>query len=386
MPTPTGADGRGERVLVLAPLGRDAAVVCETLGKAGLHCTVCGDMYDLCDKVAEGVGAALLTEEVLTPQGTSALSETLKVQPRWSDVPLVLFVDSARQGLEGNSTLQTLLPENATLLERPVRAPTLVTVTRSALRARRRQYEVRDLLARLEEANETLEARVETRVKEVRTLASELSLAEGRERSRLAQRLHDEVQQELFGVQFALRDAQAQAERLDEKPRQRLQDAYDLLRQCIATSRAITGDLSPPGLQGEGLAEVFGWLADHMRQRFGLSVEVKAPQELSTLPEGLQVLLFTVVRELLFNVVKHARSDRATVTLRESKGQLEVEVADKGRGFDPHKVESGVAKETGLGLASVRSRLAFFGGRLNVHSVPGDGSSFTVVLPTSSLP
>lgn len=377
---PTGTDRLGERVLVFAPLGRDAAVVCTTLCEAGVSCAVCHDMSDLCDKLAEGAGALLLTEEVLTPQGTAVLSKVLRFQPSWSDVPLVLFADSGKRGLESADVLQRFQLENVTLLERPVRAPTLITVLRSALRARCRQYEVRDLLTQLEEANATLE----TRVREVRALASELSLAEGRERSRLAQRLHDELQQDLFAVQFALHDAQKQAERLDEKPRKRLKEAYELVRTVIATSRAITNDLNPLILDA-GLVENLCWLADRMGQRFKLSVEVTAPQELAVLPEGLQALLFTVVRELLFNVVKHAHSDRATVTVREVEGGLEVEVADQGRGFDLHTVKSGVAKETGLGLDSVQNRLAFFAGRLDVHSVPGKGSTFTIVLPTSSL-
>lgn len=381
----TGAES--ERVLILAPLGRDAAVACEALGGAGLVCTVCRDLSDLRDKLGEGAGAALLTQEVLTPRGLEELVEALAAQPAWSDLPLVLFVSSSQAGADKRSleTVQALaFGQDVTVLERPVRALTLVTVMRSALRSRRRQYEVRDLLAQLSEVNESLEARVEARVAEVRSLVSELTLAEARERRRIAQLLHDELQQELFAVQYALHDVQAQAERLGDKPRARLQEAYELLRATIKNSRGLTRDLSPP-LQGEGLVEALHWLAARVHELYKLRITLRAPAALSSLNEGLETLLFTVVRELLFNIVKHAGVDTATVTLAETMDCLVVEVADRGRGFDVGQVQSGVAKETGLGLESVRQRLELFGGGLELVSRPGEGTTATLKVPVASF-
>ena len=378
----TGAES--ERILILAPLGRDAAVACEALGGAGLACTVCRDLNDLRDKLIEGAGAVLLTQEVLTPRGVKELEEVLAAQPAWSDLPLVLFVGSSRAGAGRLLEPVSAFGQDVTVLERPVRTLALITVMRSALHSRRRQYEIRDLLAQLSEANELLERRVEARVAEVRSLVSELTLAEARERHRIAQLLHDELQQELFAVQYALHDALAQAERLDDKPRARLQEAYTLLRDAIRNSRGLTRDLSPP-LQGEGLVEALHWLTARVHELYKLRITLRAPAALSVLNEGLETLLFAVVRELLFNIVKHAGVDTATVTLTETMDCLVVEVVDRGRGFDPEQVQSGVAKETGLGLESVRKRLQLFGGGLELVSRPGEGTTATLKVPIASF-
>ena len=123
-----------------------------------------------------------------------------------------------------------------------------------------------------------------------------------------------------------------------------------------------------------------------MQELHGLQVNLRVARELPLPHEVLRVLLFQIVRELLFNVVKHAGVSEATVTLRqEAAGTLEIEVADQGQGFDPAHLESAISKETGLGLGSIQNRLEFFGGGLEVLSAPGEGSSFTIVLPTASL-
>ena len=154
---------KAERVLVLAPAGREGALACEVLSNAGLGCAVLPDMARFCEALP-GVGAALLTEEALSPPAAARLKEALEAQPAWSDLPLVLFVSRGRGA--GYPDLQALGPRrNVTLLEKPVRPPTLITVMQAALRARARQYEVRDLLGQLEDANTRLEERVEARTR-----------------------------------------------------------------------------------------------------------------------------------------------------------------------------------------------------------------------------
>ena len=240
--------------------------------------------------------------------------------------------------------------------------------------------------AELKELNATLEQRVSERTRAVRQLAAELTLAESRERHRIAQLLHDELQQQLHGVQFALHDTQRFLDSSDVKAGQgRLEEAYKLLRTALSISRGLTSDLSPTVLSDEGLIEALHWLATRMQELHGLQVNLRVAKELPLPHDALRVLLFQIVRELLFNVVKHAGVGEATVTLRQEAGTLEIEVADQGQGFDPAHLVSTISKETGLGLASIQNRLEFFGGGLEVLSAPGKGSSFTIVLPTASL-
>lgn len=158
------------RILVLAPAGRDAALLGNVLSQVGLISAPCQGSGDLHDKLRAGAGAVLLTEEALSAQITTALRGIIAAQPTWSDLPLVLLVGHARQNLEvlGREA-------NMTVLERPTSISTLMTVVRAALRARRRQYQVRDLLAQEEAANEQLERQVVTRTAELQASHREIA-------------------------------------------------------------------------------------------------------------------------------------------------------------------------------------------------------------------
>ncbi len=151
------ADALEVLVLVLAPLGRGGA-----LEGAGLACTVAAEA-DLPGALRRGVGVLLLTEEALTPVTRGVLTRATETQPDWSDLPLVLLLNPSGQP---GQKLAPGLGDAATVLERPTRAATLVTVVRAALKARR-QYQVRDLL-REQEANARLETRVAKRTAELR--------------------------------------------------------------------------------------------------------------------------------------------------------------------------------------------------------------------------
>ncbi len=131
----------GERILVLAPFGRDGALAEQALGAGGLEARACRDIEDLCREIAAGAGAAVLTEEALFPAAAARLEAALAEQPPWSDLPLIVFG-------KGESSIGHAA--NVTLLDRPVRIRTLLSAARAALRARRRQYQARDLLAVLE--------------------------------------------------------------------------------------------------------------------------------------------------------------------------------------------------------------------------------------------
>ena len=144
-----------DQVLVLAPMGRDASLTANILCGAGLDTQVCETMEDLARETRVGAGCALLTEEALSSSDVKVLARALRRQPPWSDFPLIIFTS---RGDITHARVRTLSFfegfRNVTFFERPVRIMTLVSVVHAALAARRRQYEVRDLLARLERAIE----------------------------------------------------------------------------------------------------------------------------------------------------------------------------------------------------------------------------------------
>ncbi|MFT3765278.1 MAG: ATP-binding protein [Minicystis sp.] len=150
MPLRADPGQRRDLVLVLAPTGRDAETVQAVLHEAGLTSERCADVAALCRGIAAGAGAALVAEEALSPGAIEALNATLGEQAPWSDLPIVLVTGAGEHHEARLRTVQLLDPAgNVTILERPFRKLTLVTAFESALRARRRQYQMREMTAAL---------------------------------------------------------------------------------------------------------------------------------------------------------------------------------------------------------------------------------------------
>lgn len=229
-------------------------------------------------------------------------------------------------------------------------------------------HALKETEAALRTLNETLEKRVRDRTRQVRSLSRSLALAEQHERQRLAYVLHDDLQQLLAGAKMAVPLA-------DEHLNQILDRAIDL-------TRSLSHELAPPLLAEENLPELLRWLAERKRQLYGLDIEVQVDPR-ARLPEAdLRILVYHILRELLFNVAKHAGTNRARVAVEQRGSYLCVVVEDAGAGFDPAALTE--AATSGLGLASVRERLELVGGLLDVDSAPGAGTRVTIEVP--SLP
>ncbi|HSB67825.1 MAG TPA: PAS domain S-box protein [Candidatus Methylomirabilis sp.] len=218
----------------------------------------------------------------------------------------------------------------------------------------------------------------------LRALAGELTLAEHRERRRIAQVLHDHLQQLLVGAKFQVVGL---ARTGDGEIRQAAQGIQALLEESLTVSRSLTAELSPPILAEAGVTLALEWLARWMADKHGLAVELAVEPDVPAGAGDVRVLLYEAVRELLFNVVKHAGVKSASVTLRRGQnGQVQIVVADSGVGFDPATLTPASADAGGFGLFSVRERLELVGGRLEVESAPGQGSRFTLTVPLGAPP
>ena len=146
-----------ERVLVLAPTRRDAELACSTLHNAGIACLPCESLAQVCDAIAEGAGAALLTEESLAPEYVRPLVAALADQPPWSDLPLLVLTRGGADSPAAVHAMESL--GNVMLLERPVRITAMVSAVHTALRARQKQLQIRDHLVLRRLAEGTLERR-----------------------------------------------------------------------------------------------------------------------------------------------------------------------------------------------------------------------------------
>jgi signal transduction histidine kinase/response regulator RpfG family c-di-GMP phosphodiesterase len=142
-----GTGSRPLRILLLAPTGRDAETTVQILSRAGFASEACAEAEELCRGIEEGAGLAIVTAEALTPRAMRRLAETFAAQPRWSEIPLMIFVAQPEMD-RATRSFEALGPHaHVTLVDRPIHVKTLLSSVRTSLRSRLRQYEIRDLLA-----------------------------------------------------------------------------------------------------------------------------------------------------------------------------------------------------------------------------------------------
>lgn len=254
----------------------------------------------------------------------------------------------------------------------------LTCIVQDVTTRKQAETELRQTRDELEQRVRERTAEMEIRAIQLTRLASELILAEQRERRRLAEILHDDLQQLLV----AARIQTEQLRHSDSSPvhNSTIDLVHHTLNEAIESTRSLMRDLSPPILYRSGLPAALQWLANDMQQKQQLSVDVKTEGVFEDLPETLNVFFYTAARELLFNVVKHAGTFNAALRLSREGKSILLEVTDSGKGFDPSAVHRS-GEYCGFGLFSIKERTEFLGGQLIVESERGTGSRFAVNVP-----
>ncbi len=217
---------------------------------------------------------------------------------------------------------------------------------------------------------------------QLRALATEITLAEERARRKLASELHDGPAQNLTGISLALAAMKRGLE--DKQQLERIVEIEQVLADTTLQTRTLMLELAPPGLHESGLVEALRWLAERVRQQQRLMVSVEEDGAPKPLEDQVTVLLFQTVRELLQNVVKHARSKRATVRLTVDRDQLMLDVVDPGVGFEVNSINRLPTRHGGFGLFNIRERLKLMGGNIDIHSVVGEGTTVRIRVPLKS--
>ena len=232
---------------------------------------------------------------------------------------------------------------------------------------------VRDVTER-----KSLENKLLNYQQELRSLAAQMGQTEERERRRIAEGLHDQVSQTLAVAHLKLEtlrvapSARDRAQLMDQ-----LQAALD---QMDTDVRSLTFELSPPMLYALGIEAAIKWFAEQLTRQHGLRVRVEEDGHAKPLHEDTRALLFRCVRELLVNVVKHARAQTAVVRLCREGDRIGIEVADDGCGFAASELGS-PGSHGGFGLFSIRERLHFAGGELRIESQIGHGTRCALSVP-----
>jgi two-component system CheB/CheR fusion protein len=277
-----------------------------------------------------------------------------------------------------------------TLLERPVSTLTLMRSVQVALRSRRRQYQVRDLVSQLANLNQTLEQRVAERTaqaveqaKKLQLLSAQLSLAEEVERRRIAEMLHEDLQQLLVAARMQLAALCRTRDASEREPIAR--EIADALERSFRLTRSLSVELAPPVLYEHGLAAALEWLAAETRKNYDVEVTVEADSSANPKAADVRIFLFRAVRELLLNSVKHATGSALHVTMQHLRpDKVRIIVADGGPGFDPTSLDAQLTGSQKFGLFNIRERVSSFGGEFHINSSPKRGTQITLSLRRGS--
>lgn len=370
-----------ERVLVLTPSGRDATLAAGTLAHAGIPHVICLGVAELCAGIEEGAAAAVIASEALGSDAIARVRASLDAQPAWSELPLIVLTPPGGSTERSRRMFELLMRlGNVTTLERPMHAVGLIVTLRAALRARRRQYEIRDLVAQLEDAV--------------------------RQRERFLAILGHELRNPLSAIRNAVQLAQMRSDRAPELARpfamiQRQSRVLDrLVDDLLDVARVTSGKI----VLRRAIVDVSAVARQAVEQQEPAFRDRGIRLAYEPAPEPLPVdadpeRLEQVLTNLLTNACKYTPTG-GTVAVRVGRegGRARVAVADDGVGiprellpaiFDLFAQADGSLDRAqgglGIGLTLARSIAELHGGSLHAASDgPGTGSVFTLRLPVAA--
>jgi len=378
---------RNVRVLVAAPTRRDGQVTCALLDQSGVFCETIDSLEQLAIEIGEGVGALMLTDVALAAPGITAVLDALAAQPPWSDVPVILLTPDRQHSPVVERVLSVLT--NVTVIDRPASARSMVSAVLAALRARRRQYQLRDQMMELRHVERALRDADRRKDEFLATLAHELRNPLAPIRTGLS-------------VQSMLPTDSPEAARVREMMQRQLLLLIKLIDDLLDVSRIATGKVV---LQRERV---------DMRAVVASAIEGSQPAVTAgghhlqlCLPDaevcvlGDPLRLAQVISNLINNAAKYTRTGgRIGVTLVEEHGEAVVRVIDDGMGIPPEMLDHVFEMFTqvdrtleraqgglGIGLSLVRRLTQLHGGSVAASSPGNDqGSTFTLRLPAIALP
>ncbi len=388
-----------KRVLVLPATTKDFELTREVLHRAGIQGVSCVELGDLIEKAKKGAGAILIVEEAIVGKQGKRLSAFLTSQPSWSEIPLLIL---ARSGAD-SAGIANAMDEygNVTVLERPTRIAALVSAVRSALRARSRQYQVRDDAIALEAARDELENRVKTRTVELRdanrrlekkmmeteaaerraySLLRELVTAQESERARIARDLHDELGQQITSLRLQLTNLEHNL--ADNK---NLDPALALIEhqaEKIDTQVSfLAWKIRPTSIEELGLSEALAGYIREWSRNVDIEAEFRSGPPLANrlLPE-IEVNVYRIMQEALNNVAKYAAATQVAVLLATDDKKLSLIVEDNGKGFDTGSLQSS-GSDGGLGISGMQERASLLGGIFEIESSTRTGTAVYVNIP-----
>ena len=405
-----------ERVLILAPVGRDASMMAELFTRHKLETHICRSLADCCVQMNSSVGALVLTEEALEVANISELLQALHTQPQWSELPVIVLTTGGESRLVRLLELAREAAGSVTLLERPIGTNTLLRSLEVALTSRRRQYQVRDLLeqqrynhvllqlandqladrarqleglvelrtAKLTQSNKQLKREITERERaeaDRDLLHRRLLAAQEEERRRIACELHDQMGQNLTALNLGLKSL------LNTDPRWKklrgiVRPLQELATQTARDLHRVALELRPAALDDLGLVKAIRNLTQTWSARCRIDVDFEARKyESSGISSEIETTLYRVIQEGLNNIAKHSGAKRVGLVLRRAADHIQTIIQDDGRGFNTAAAHSDPNGNGHLGLLGIRERLGNIGGSLTLKSAPRRGVTLIVRVP-----
>lgn len=380
-----GSSHNEQRILILAPTAKDAAICQKLLDEAAMPAAVCPDLASICREMGQGAAAAMIAEEAIPLEQIDPLLAALEQQPAWSDFPLLILVREGESSPISLQLLETL--GNVTLLERPVRVPTLVSALRTAQRARNRQYQIRDLLAQARETAEQLRQEARGKDEFLAMLAHELRnpLAPIRNGVEIL-KLELTNQPGRHVLPMMERQVNHMVRLVDD-----LLDVSRILRGKITLRNEVL-DLGT--ILGQAIETAHPLIAEQGHQL----IVSYGPGSMPV--EGDSVRLTQVFANILNNAAKYTEPGGQITIETERLGDRRflVSIRDTGIGIAPEmlprvfdlfsQAERSLDRSQGglgLGLTLVKRLVDMHGGEVRVYSEgPGQGTEFQVELPAAA--
>ncbi len=379
---------KGECMFIIAPVGQDAETMAAVLDAEGFETQICRRLDEYSERITDDAGALLLTEEALESAQGSLLLDLLKAQPPWSELPLIILTSGGESRRVGLLNLAARAAGSVTLLERPISTLTLLRSVQVALRSRRRQYHLRDLVTQFANSNEMLDYRVRERTAKLsaanKQLKNEIERRKGlegeilaisdREQQRLGQELHDGLCQHLTAVAFMARSV---ATRLRNH---RVIDAADiekiaqLVNDAASDARDLSRALHRMDVDSAGLVTALQDLVDREIWKIPCRLEVKPSFHIGD--DLAAAHLFRIAREAVINANKHAQAREIVIKLEQVGKEMVLRVTDDGIGLSKER-----ELRRGLGLHIMNYRAQLMGARLEIDSPKRGGTCVSCYLP-----
>jgi signal transduction histidine kinase len=402
--------GPGE-VLLCAPFGKDPEILQRIVLSEISDCLPCTSLDEVAQRISDVTDCILLTEEAVAPRAFSAFQEALRKQPPWSDVPIVLMASAGANPSRGATLfLSKLQGANISILERPARIPTILSVLRTAKSARNRQREVQKLLLQEREsalqlrlARDQLEIRVKERtaalsrtnleltreIKErkrmesdLRTLSARMLRIQDDERRRMARELHDGVGQTLSAALMAASQAMTSKDQIPTSCESGIRQVEEMLQLGLREVRTVSHLLHPPLLDESGLMSAIRWYVEGFSRRSNIPVTLDLDESQERLSQDLETAAFRIIQEALTNVHRHSAARSVRISLKRNGGTLSLQIEDDGRGIPSELLQATSTGRKGVGLASMQERASLLGGKFTVES-DRRGTRISVVMPVS---